>query len=325
MNNKVMRMLTLLGSLPREPRSATTTALHDRLREQGHDVDIRTVERYMQELETSSLFGGVIRCDDRQRPYSWSLRKDRILLMEQLEPGMAATWMLVEQYVHHLLPPSVRSKLEPIIDEARRWLRKNASRATPWSDKVSYIPRGMPLEPATVHPGIFENVQEALFRDCQLEVEYRGHDKPLTLDPRAFVDRGVVSYLVASCEPYEDFRLYAMHRIRRATVLDSEIRRLPFSLEEYKPVLNLPHGRTINLQLRFYNNAGYHLTETPIEPDQKIRHDGDGVHTVTARVDDTSELHWWIQGFGANVEVLQPKGLRDKIGAALEEAAGRYR
>ena len=324
-SNKVIRMLTLLGSLPREPNRTTTRELHSRLQSLGHNVDIRTVERYMSELESSPMFADVVFCDDRERPFAWYISKDKMIFSEHMEPAIAATWVLIQQYVHHLLPPAGRDKLKPVIDSARNWLKNNSRKGSGWSQKVIYIPRGMPLKPAVVHPNVFDTVQKALFLDRQLEIHYKDQEKPMEVHPRAFVDRGVVSYMIASCWEYTDFRLFSMHRINRIRLLDKPINRLPFSLEEYLPVLDLPHGREINLKARFYNHAGYHLTETPLTSEQVIKDLGEGCHEVQARVRDTSELRWWLQAFGANVEVLAPKDLRKDIGETLAQAAARYR
>lgn len=323
-SNKVVRILALLGSLPREPQRISTPELRSRLQSLGHDVDIRTVERYMSELESSQLFADVLVCDDRSKPYAWYIKRDKVLLGEYMEPSIAATWVLIDQYLHYLLPPAARQKLEPVVESARKWLKRNAAHRSDWSKKVVYIPRGMPLTPANVPTHVFDSVQKALFLDRQIEIQYGVQRQTMVVHPRAFVDRGVVSYMVASCWSYPDFRLFAMHRIKKVRVLDDKINDLPFSLQEYLPELELPHGQEINLKVRFYNWAGYHLLETPLTPEQKIEDIGDGCHEVRARVLDTSELRWWLQAFGANVEVLMPKALRKSIGEALREAASRY-
>ncbi|WP_297835193.1 WYL domain-containing protein [Thermomonas sp.] len=45
---------------------------------------------------------------------------------------------------------------------------------------------------------------------------------------------------------------------------------------------------------------------------------------LSATVDDDQTLLWWLLGFGENVEVREPRSLRDEIGLQLRAAAGRY-
>ena len=46
---------------------------------------------------------------------------------------------------------------------------------------------------------------------------------------------------------------------------------------------------------------------------------------VTATVPDTSQLRWWLLGFGGEVEVLKPGSLRRKIADAARAMARRYK
>lgn len=46
--------------------------------------------------------------------------------------------------------------------------------------------------------------------------------------------------------------------------------------------------------------------------------------TVTASVHNSLQLRWWLRGFGAAVEVLEPVELREAFRAEAEELARRY-
>lgn len=325
--SKTLRLLSILSNLPRSPQFTTCTDLHAQLQQEGHDVDKRSVERDLKLLLESREFGPLIECDDSSRPHRWSLRKDKHLMVTNLDTSMAVVWDLVDRYVARLLPPAARSKVTPLIENAQHWLKNNTpSNVDPWSRRVAFIPRGMPLYPAHVHPAVLDTVFEATLRGQQIDIEYGPQRKSFLLHPRAIIDRGLVTYLVASCGDYTDFRLFAMHRIHKARKRDERINNLPFNLKDYIDggVLELPQGDMIKLKLRFYHGAGEHLKETPLAKDQLLKDNEDGTVTASAEVRDTEELFWWIQGFGANVEVLAPKSLRTRIGKALKEAAARY-
>ena len=325
--SKTLRLLSIISNLPRSPQFTTCGDLHAALEQEGHAVDKRSVERDLKLLAESREFGALIQCDDSSKPHRWALHKDKHLMVTNLDSSMAVVWDLVGRYVARLLPPAARSKVSPLIENAEHWLKNNTPPGVePWSRRVAFIPRGMPLYPARVYPAVMETVFDATLKGLQLDIQYGPQKKDFRLHPRAIIDRGLVTYLVASCYDYTDFRLFAMHRIHKAIKLDERINNLSFSLKDYIDggVLELPQGDMIKLKLRFYNGAGDHLKETPLTPEQNLADDNRGAVTVSAEVRDTEELCWWIQGFGANVEVLAPKSLRTKIGNALKQAAARY-
>ena len=46
---------------------------------------------------------------------------------------------------------------------------------------------------------------------------------------------------------------------------------------------------------------------------------------VTAHVADTLQLRFWLNGFGADLEVLEPVALRDDFAAAARKLARTFR
>jgi predicted DNA-binding transcriptional regulator YafY len=60
------------------------------------------------------------------------------------------------------------------------------------------------------------------------------------------------------------------------------------------------------VRLAFRDGAGDHLLESPLADDQQATRGPDGTLRVTATVQDTERLRWWLLGFGARVAVLGP-------------------
>lgn len=50
----------------------------------------------------------------------------------------------------------------------------------------------------------------------------------------------------------------------------------------------------------------------------------DGRALVRATVADTTQLRWWLLGFGEKVEVLKPKRLREEFRAVSRKLAERH-
>ena len=59
--------------------------------------------------------------------------------------------------------------------------------------------------------------------------------------------------------------------------------------------------------------AGFHLTETPISIDQKLVQTKEGKYLLKAKLADTSQLRWWLLGFGDQVEIIKPSKLREEF------------
>ncbi len=67
------------------------------------------------------------------------------------------------------------------------------------------------------------------------------------------------------------------------------------------------------------------MQETRLSEDQKIEDLGDHEWVrVTASVLNTQQLRWWLLGFGAYVQVLEPLELREEFSHVSEEMARLY-
>ena len=138
-----------------------------------------------------------------------------------------------------------------------------------------------------------------------------------------------MSYLVASAWDYTKVQLYALHRFSKVEILKDAVR-VPegFSLDE-----SIANGMAefssqstpIQLQIRCTEWVANYLAETPLSADQTIEPEADGWVRLTATVNDTWQLHWWLMGQGAGLEVVAPDGLRQKVATALADAFALYK
>ena len=241
---------------------------------------------------------------------------------------MAATWDLVHRYLKPLMAKDALEKLDPVFREARSWFEKHRPIGKRyWSDKVAYVPRGFALQPAKVAPGIADQVYDALHRNRQMDIWYKDNAEPQRVHPYALVDRGAVRYLVVRFWQYEDYRHLALQRLRKVRVLDDDVDRAgDFDLDRYlrDSQMNLPYGETIEVVLNFKGRAGDHLYETPINASQSLQKLDDGT-LLTTHLEHTQELVWWILGFGASVEVVEPQGLREEVADEVLRAQKLYK
>jgi predicted DNA-binding transcriptional regulator YafY len=326
-----MRQWEILRLIPRYPRKITARDIQSSLVGRQHSISKRTIERDL--LALSGVFPLV--CDDRNKPFGWSWLKDAPAFdLPGLSPGEALAVKLTEQYLKPMLPASVVSELAPHFKAAAAALEKlpKAARVAAWAQKIRVVPPAQPLVPPSIQPETQRGIYEALLQDRQIEAVYlkRGDPKPVkyTLHPLAIVQRGPVTYLVCTIFKYQDIHLFALHRFRSVEILDAPgARPKDFVLDDYiaSGALGFGDGNLIKLEAVFEADSAEHLYETPISRDQVLKPLDANRTTVTATVPDTSQLRWWLLGFGGEVEVLKPKSLRREIADAARAMARRYK
>jgi predicted DNA-binding transcriptional regulator YafY len=238
----------------------------------------------------------------------------------------------MEDVLRQIMPPAFLSALEGKFSLAREKLA--ALPKIPharWKDLVRYIPPGMPFIPPTIAPGVLPSIQEALLQQRQLQVFYNKpgtHEaKEYTLHPLSLIQQGARSYLVASAFDYDTPLLYAVHRMASATVLEEPVKRpKSYSLDAFidSGAAQFGSGETITLKARLSDELALLLREAPLSKDQQIT-TRSGVHSLTANVPDSWQLHFWIRSQGAAITVMKPVELRNHIIASLKETLGNYR
>jgi len=76
--------------------------------------------------------------------------------------------------------------------------------------------------------------------------------------------------------------------------------------------------------LRFTPNVKPFVLERRWHPTQKIETTPDGGCVLRVQVSEPLEMQPWIRSWGAQVEVLAPDWLRERIAAEFLQAAGQY-
>ena len=325
----IARQWELLALVPSEPRSITTAELRERLAARGYDVDIRTIQRDLIALESKFM----LMCRTEGRTNSWYWSRDQVPFQI---PGMssvtAITLLLVRDYLLPVLPSAVTRELEPYFSRASEHLA--GTKFERWPSHVRILHRGPVLSSPQIDPAVRDVVYAALLEGQQFEAEYRSREasayKTMTVSPLGLAVKDGVFYLVATLQRYEDVRQLALHRMRSARLLETKVKRPPrFSLSAYieensgfgYPVSPEP----IDLVALFEPEAARHLFERKLAAEQQLELMNDGRVKLAARVANTEELRWWLLGFGALVEVVEPEELREEMKMTALAMADRYR
>ena len=330
-HDTLQRHWQMLRLLPSYPHKITVADLRSKLDGLGFGTTMRTIERDLDSL--SAAFP--IDVDPRSKPFGWSWKKDAPLLhVPGLTGPQALTFALVQRFLKPLLPASALKDLIPYFTAADGLLNTlPRGRGLPsWVNKVRVVPPTQPLIPPTVKTEVQEAVYEALLQGCQARLVYckRGARVPTeyTVHPLGIIQRGPVTYLVCTLFHYPEVMLFALHRMLSALPLeDPVLYPKDFSLDRYiaSGALEFGDGKRIRLEMLVDSDIAEHLEEVRLSADQRIRVLVSGKARVTATVNDTPQLTWWLLGFGAKVEVTKPKALRNSLAQTAAALARKYR
>lgn len=327
-HSTIARQWQMLKWIPSRPPGITVRELCNRLAREGFPVTMRTVERDLESL--SSLFYLTNEQDSSSRAKRWYYAIGKVPEMGSVDLIDAVSLSLSGDVLETLLPGALLQPVAQKIAKARTKLKAMSQVGLArWSEKVRYVHGSLEMLPPRIAPATMDAVKTALLENRQIELTYDAFNqkpKALRLHPLCLVLRGSVPYLVATAFDYDDPRLYAVHRMRKVGILDEPV--IPpkgFSIDAFlkSGAMDFEPGKLLKLKARLSDELAMYLTETPLSKDQKIDH-RKGHYQLTATVQDSWQLHFWLLSQGAGLTVLGPKALRQGIEQSLREALEGY-
>lgn len=328
-NKTLSRQWELLDILPTRQPGISVTDLYQKLLDLGFTMTRRTVERDLEAL--SNAFPLICDIADGVQHWRWMDSKKNVL------PGMtvAEAMMLeiVQGTLKTMLPAALFESLDRRFSQARLKMQTlgDSNNNSVLADKIAVVSPSLPLTPPEVNINFYEVVQQALTTGKQLSALYTPmHDqqqKTYTLNPLGLVQRGHVSYLVASVADYSDVLLFALHRFTELALNINNAKSPPnFVLADYvtQGAMQFGSGKAITFIARVAPYLSRILTEAPIATDMTLTLQADGWYQLTATVFDGWQLQWWILSHSRAIEVLAPADLRQEIIEKLTEAAVLY-
>ena len=223
--------LELLKRIPRQ-RKIDSRELQIQLKEAGYERDIRTIQRQLESL--CQHFD--IERDDSSRPYGYRWKESAPgLSLPGLTEQESLLMILAEQHLHHQLPASLMKSLQGFFEQARRNLSpvhsgEAVARAREWLSKVRVVSTTLPMLPPKIKPEVFEQVSQALYNNCWLDITYTNALKKRTqaqVMPLGLAQQGVRMFMPCQFEGYDNIRNLALHRIQAATCTNVRFQRPP--------------------------------------------------------------------------------------------------
>ena len=339
MSEANIRQWKILESLPRQPRKLFVKEIQDILEASGIFVSIRTIQRDLVSL--SSIFP-LVNDDDLNEssrgPYGWSWHKDANGVNPAMDPVEALTLSLAKEYLAPIMPSKTFRRISIFFNRANSVLNQmEKSRIKRWRERVRVVSQWQRLIPPKVDPEVESEIYNGLFYGKQLEVNYQKKSsiaaEERLVNPLGIVLHGVVHRLICTMDLDPSPRHLPLHRFKSAKILEKKaIEPKNFNIDNFISEENIGYlisKRKIKLEAKFTSSAGFHLTETPITEDQTLKKIIDRGrikgYTLKAQVFDSSQLRWWLLGFGPQVEVIRPESLRKEFKDYVKELSDVYK
>lgn len=325
----ILRQWQMLRQIPRYPYKISARLLMEKLDAEGYVVSKRTVER---DLISLSLTFPLAQ-DDRDKEYGWSWQKDAPAFdLPALSNTEALTMLMVEQHLAGLLPSTTLAVLKPYFLTAQKQLdlTSKSKKFKSWLSKVRTIQANQTLIPPNINPAVQAIIYESLLLEKQLKIEYinrEGNLKSYRVHILGLVQRGSIIYLNVRINDFENLRMLALHRIQSAELLDDAAiypKGYNIDTEIINGSFDFGKGEAIELVMKLSSEAAKHLFETPLSKDQRADILEDDNVLITATVNDTPQLKWWLLALGSEVEVMKPDRLRNEIKYTIQKTLQFY-
>jgi len=177
----------------------------------------------------------------------------------------------------------------------------------------------------------FATLAAALLKRQRLAIRHYNREKDREtareVSPQRLVHYRDNWYLDAWCHMRNDLRSFSVDAIREARLKDERAREVPKAeLDAYvKSGYGIFAGRAVEwATLHFTPQAARWVATQSWHTDQRARFEPDGSYVLEIPYADDRELVMEVLKYGPDVEVLEPKGLRERVLKQLASALKNY-
>src|SRR5256712_3976676 len=232
--------------------------------------------------------------------------------------------------MHTLLAELQPGLLEPHVAPLQARLRAILGGEPAWEDIEKRI-RVFQPERRTAPTEHFGIVATAVLKRSRLWIRHyhRKDDRETEreISPQRLVHYRDNWYVDGYCHVREALRSFAVDAIRAAELRDTRAEEVPAAeLDEHLGAgYGIFAGREVQwASLRFTPEAARWVAAQSWHPKQRARFDPEGSYLLEVPYAHDRELLMEILKFGADVEVLAPESLRQRVAESLKQAASRY-
>lgn len=336
----IERQWQLLKLLPSDGSGITASQLAERYAsneglpaEAGKSSLLRKIQRDLDTLLTLDL----VECNDKGKPFGW--KQQRKTFFATMTATEALFLNLAEAAIKPLIPASLLTPLHPAFAKAREVLSDSNKATSRLSRRITSI-NPSPLISPDINGEFLEVIFQAIQQQKILTIDYL---RPMTTDiksyqlnPLGIFQHAPSIYLYAINEGYDNGIFFALHRIKSARLTTLSASKSSIDINDLKQAGRLRFGNQGRIELVLATSAhtASLLAETPLAPDQTIERAAGAdagstaatthPYRVSATVDDSWDLLFWLMSQGSKLEVLEPPALRARIHADIRAALAQY-
>ena len=323
--SQLSRQLRILRVLLQTTKPQSTTKIAEQIQE-GFGVCRKTVQRDLEALEK--------------------------LGVHPQKVGKTCYWRLDRPTLKMVMLPNEAMNLAMIFDHARRfgleaqvanfkefhqYIHKTLKQANPsidWSKRLTSTTRFITLQPSKVDSKVLKELQKAILEGRSVQAVYQAANapepktyrlKPLGL---SYQDSNIYLSCVFDGRPGQ---LAALPLHRFLSVSDI-LEQIPApddydinSVEAQRSLISLESEEPVRLVLRLHGDNLYRrLRENPLNESQQLLPDGNGTWRLETNQVLGQGLELWLLSQAADLEVLEPSGLRDRIADKARRMAALY-
>ncbi len=208
---------------------------------------------------------------------------------------------------------------------------------------LQYIPNDMfpeingnfvsfhPMPSSQIENHYFDIIQQSILNKHQLKIKYhsqfRNEDTDRLVDPYLLHNHYGNWYMVAHCHWRNEVRIFALNRIMTIEPTEHGFERpKDFSIEQLlKHSFNLIcGGETFHVVLKFSPFQARWIRERQWHKTQKLTELEDGSLILEMDVQGLSDVKRWVMQYGGEVEVVEPKVLREDVLREIEKMSLLY-
>jgi proteasome accessory factor B len=167
---------------------------------------------------------------------------------------------------------------------------------------------------------IYHVIQQSIRKKTILQIRYASlfeKDVLVTIiHPYHLLYKKRAWYVIGYSEFHNSIRTFNLGRIEKLETngkcfIDGD----NFDIDEYlgRAWCLIPEGKLYDIKLLFSPMVAKNVAEVQWHSTQQVQWNADGSVTINFRIDGLGEISWWVLGYGDQVKVLSPAGLRDKI------------
>jgi len=285
------------------------------------DVNTRTTRRDIKALEDAGV-------PVYQNEVKWCVNQDYYLPPVRFSRSEAMSIFLASRLMLHYAnrsDPYMKSTFYKLNCVVPSPLKEQILNTIEWMEKL-------PKNDTLVRN--IESLAESWTTQRTVKINYQtyGESKPKYRDVDPYfiqpTDASHASYLIAYCHLNKEVRVFKIARIKSLEITNKKYK-IPdaFNADEYlAPAWGVvAGGEAETVKLSFSPSIAQIFQESIYHPSQIVTSGKDGSLLVTLKVVPGVELLGWIMGWGENVEVLEPKELKDQVKATIKAMAKLYK